>query len=280
MAKTETKTGTQVKVKTVTLQNLLQKIAKGVKSKDFVVISSMIGLNVTKNVLTVTATDGTNFMELIERGVDGDDFQATVEFEKFAKLIQKYTNDYTTLSLDETVLTVSGNGVQRFSLPEDPNIGGLQKYPVFPAFPLDDKVEAETIHLSSIQSIINTNKSSLGGDLEEACLRGYYCADQTISSNSKQIAISNISLFSSPALITLQGFEMLSTLTDEKITVKRFTDAEGLAALWFDAENTKIYTVESEDKLRKQYAEVYKAIQNFAKSDFPGKSKVGKQSVL
>ena len=88
-----------LKLKTKTLQEMTQKAMKGASHSKVLPLTSMLAIELKENVLTLTTTDFSNYLEIKQDKVEGADFYVVVQADIFSKLIGK-------LSTEEVTLTV------------------------------------------------------------------------------------------------------------------------------------------------------------------------------
>ena len=156
-------------------------------------------------------------MKVIEDKVDGDDFYIVVSVDVFSKLVAKTTVETITLTLKETVLEVKGNGTYSIELPLDEN-GQLIKYS---EYKFDSKVEGSVVNLSTIRTLMGINKSALAVTTEQFALTGYYCDNKrVISTDTFKVCNTDIPLFETPVLVPSELMDLVSLMTEEKITVQ------------------------------------------------------------
>lgn len=233
----------KITLKTSDLQVMLNKAMKGVSDNKMILLTSLIGIMLEDNKLSITATDATNFIQVIKDKVEGEEFAVTVRADVFNKLVQKTSVPEITLELTDDYLEFKGNGTYKLDLPLDENSDPIC-YPDVP----EVNGKKGKIQYTSISSIINANKPALAVTMEMPCITGYYCGQQVLTTDSFKVAFSDIKLFEGkPILLASEAFELLTTMNDENIEVNR----EGSKVL-FKSRNAEkkmeviVYTVELE----------------------------------
>ena len=162
-------------IKTVELQEMVSKAVKGSSQNKLLPLTSLMKIEVKEKVLSLVTTNMSDYL-YIKKKVDGDDFYAVVQTEQFSKLVSKMTSENITLTLDNAVLNVKGNGNYKIELPLDES-GEAIKYPD-PVAELTFEGEASsTINLSTIKTILATNKAALAVTMEVPVYTGYYVGD-------------------------------------------------------------------------------------------------------
>ena len=256
-----------ITIKTTTLQRMLQKVSKGSRPDRLVDYSLHLGIEYKEGKLTLTYTDGTNFIEVSET-IQGDDFKVTVSTDLFTKLTQKTTSENITLSITDRSLSFEGDGKYEFELPLDPETG-LMVYPNFPEVESDN---GNIVKLSTIQSIIQSNKTSLAVTFSRPYLTGYYLAQTSVATNSLQIAINTLPTFNQPFLARPQVLEMLLAMDTDPVAFRNDNK------MWFITDNVKIYTMELENI--EGYHQFYGRVNNHINSEFQSNCKVYRSTLL
>lgn len=222
-------------IKTVELQEMVSRSVKGSSHNKLMPLTSLIKIEVKDGVLSLVTTNMSDYL-YIKKKVEGEDFYAVVQAEQFSKLISKMTSDSITLSVDGTVLNVKGNGNYKIELPVDES-GDPIKYPD-PVANLKFEGEASaTINLSTIKTILTTNKAALAATLEVPVYTGYYVGDKVISTDTYKICSLNSKLFNEPVMIGPETMNLLDVMTAETITVDFVNDV-----MLFSTEDCVLYS--------------------------------------
>lgn len=201
-------------IETLKFQDMVAKAAKGASENKILPITSMMAIEVASKKLTLTTTDTANTLQIIENGVDGDDFYAVVPVQLFSKLIARTSVERITLTLTDASLEVKGNGIYNIPLViEDDAII------IFPVPEVKKVGKPAQIHLTTIKSILATNKSALGKNLETPYLCGYYMGDSVITSDETVICFNKMKVFAQPLLISPEMMELLALNTEEGINM-------------------------------------------------------------
>ena len=222
-------------IKTVEFQEMLNRAAKGSSHNKLLPLTSLMKVEVKNGVLWLVTTNMSDYL-YIKKKVEAEDFYAVVQTEQFSKLISKMTSENVTLSVDNAVLNVKGNGNYKIELPLDES-GELVKYPD-PAAELKFEGEASaTINLATIKTILNTNKVALAATLEVPVYTGYYVGDKVISTDTYKICGLNKKLFNEPTMVSPETMNLLDVMTAEKITVDFANDI-----MLFSSEDCVLYS--------------------------------------
>lgn len=258
----------QIKLKTLKLQEMVAKAIKGASSNKMIPITSLMAVELKKNKLTLTTTDATNYLKVIEDKVDGEDFYIVVGVDVFSKLVAKTSVETITLTLKENVLEVKGNGTYSIELPLDEN-GQLIKYP---EYKFDAAAESSTINLSTVRAILTANKSALANTMELPALLGYYCdAQRVITTDTFKVCNTAIPLFSKAALVPPELMDLLALMTEEKITVQ-----QSGAKMLFTTGNIIVYGVQLDGISDYPVA----AVDGFLQTEFSSMCKLPKDATL
>jgi len=208
-------------IKTTTLQNLVAKAVKGASNNKMIPLTSLMCIELTnKGDLVLTTTDASNYLQVKESKISGDEFYVVVEVETFAKLVAKTTKENIVLELDneDNKLLFTGNGKYELELPIDEE-GRLVKYPIPMSF--DENAFTDTVKLSTIKTILSTAKSALSTSLDNPCYTGYYIGENLIATDTFKICGMGIRVLQSDALISAEMMDLLDVMDEEDIRVYR-----------------------------------------------------------
>lgn len=222
-------------IETKKLQEMVTKVSKAADNNRFVPLTNLIGIRVEENILYLTCTDSTNYLE-VSTDVDSKDFNVVVSVDLFSRLIGKITVPNVSVDVFDTYLQVDGNGTYKLDLHLDEN----GKYLVFPnkfkdRVYLDEK--KDTITKDKIQKILSTNKAALAVTVEQPCYTAYYVGDQVITSDSYKMTVVNEKCLTKNCLIGANTMELLGTFDEDFIDVYY-----GIDELIFKTVNMKLYT--------------------------------------
>ena len=205
-----------LKLKTKTLQEMTQKAMKGASNNKILPLTGMLAIELKDNVLTLTTTDFSNYLEIKQDKVEGEDFYVVVQADIFSKLIGKLSTEDVTLSLDKNVMTVKSNGQYKLELPVDEE-GELVKFPKYRKT-IDNS--SYSIKLATLKSILTTNKASIAQDLTTPALTGYYIDSNGVLTSDSYVACYNkITTLKEPFMLSAQVVELFNVLTDEDVEI-------------------------------------------------------------
>lgn len=205
-----------LKLKTSILQEMTQKAIKGASFNKILPLTSMLAIELKDNVLTLTTTDFSNYLEVKQDKVEGEDFYVVVNADIFAKLIGKLTTETVTMTLENNVLTVKSNGEYKLELPVDEN-GSLVK---FPQYKKNLSTPSHSIKLATLKSIVNTNKASVAQDLSTPALTGYYVDNKGVLTSDSFVACHNkITTIQDTFMLPFEVVELFNVLTAEDVNI-------------------------------------------------------------
>ena len=88
-----------MKIKTNLLQEIVAKSIKGASMNKMIPITSLMGIELKNNILTLMTTDGSNHLRVSEK-IENDDINVTEDFytiinaDTFSKLVGKTTKEF------------------------------------------------------------------------------------------------------------------------------------------------------------------------------------------
>lgn len=256
-------------IKTDLLKQMVTKAAKASINNKMIPLTGLMNIELKDGNLNITTSDAVNFFTITEPNIVGDNFAVVVMTELFSKLVSKTTSENVVLDFTNNSLTFTGNGTYKIDLPLDEE-GELIKYPV-----ITEPTEGTTagiIKLSSIKSIILSNKPSLAVTLEAPYLTGYYCnEDMIVSADSFNICINKIKTFPRSVLIAPIVFDLLSMAEAEDINFV-YTDT----TIVFTTPKLKLI---SKNMVGKEEYPI-KAISEYMNNEFPSNCTLPKTALL
>lgn len=256
----------KLSIKTSVLQDMVAKAAKGASENKIMPLTSMMAIEVKDKRLTLTTTDTANTLILVSDGVDGDDLYAVVPVQQFSKLIAKTTVEKVTITVKEASLEVKGNGVYNIPLTIDES--GIV---VFPQPQFKKVGRPSKINLTTIKSILLTNRSAVAKSLDTPQLCGYFLGENVVSSNEAVICFNKMKVYKQPLLISPEMMELLSLNTEENIDF--WYDGK---TLWF--ETPSMILVGEEHAGKDAYP--IEEISGFLEANFSASCKLSKPYLL
>ena len=224
-------------INTSKFQEMMSKSYKGASENKLLPITSLMAIDLTDNVLTLTTTDTVNYLKVISDKIEGDDLYVVVPAGIFSKLVDRTTAEKITLNVTENSLEVKGNGTHSIPLSMDEE--GVVRFPDYTFKKTDDP---RIVHRTSLVDIIEINKSATAKTIDTPCLSGYYLGEKTITTNEEIICFNDLNVFpGEEVLVSPEMMELLSLNTEEKIEWYR---NDGY--LLFETPNVIVYGAEHE----------------------------------
>jgi len=143
-------------IKTHVLNSITTIIGKCIRQEKIIPLSNLTNLNFDGNRLTVTSSDGANYIKMYA-DAEGDPFEATLLSDDFFKLVKATDSEAIKLNIDNDkpmVINFKGNGNYKLSLPPDSE----GKKIVYPNYMFDSLIPKSKLNLSDIKIINNVGK--------------------------------------------------------------------------------------------------------------------------
>ena len=205
-----------LKIGTAKLQEMVSRSIKGAGNNKLIPITSLVGITLNGGLLTLTTTDGTNYLYVHADDIDGEDFSITVPVDTFSNLSARMTCDSVSLELKDKCLLVNGNGKYSIELPLEED-GTFITYPN-PVAGLKLKATS-SITSATIADILNSVKPALAVTLEEPCYTGYWVGNSVVATDSWKAAQLDVQVLKKPKLISPEMMNLLSVTTAEKVDI-------------------------------------------------------------
>ena len=261
----------QFKIPTDKFKEMIAKAQKGSSQNRMVPITGLMELKVEDSVLTITTTDAANTLQIIEKGVDGQDGSIVVQVEIISKLIPKLTTPMTEVTLKgegtSSELIIKANGSYNIEIPMDEE-GEFIHFPKPVALEEFEEFEIDNEQLKEIYSI---NKSALSLTMEQPFLTGYYIGETAISTDTFKVCSTNINLIDKDILIPPECMELLNIVEEKNIKLKY----DG-RSMYFETPNLKLYSTELEEK--DNYP--IEAVNQFVDTEFNDSCTVSREEIL
>jgi DNA polymerase III sliding clamp (beta) subunit (PCNA family) len=262
-----------MKIKTEILQEMVAKAIQGSSNNKLIPITSLIGIELKENILTLMTTDGSNQLRVIQNLENEiqdvcQEFYTIVNAETFAKLVGKTTKEYIELSNNENYLEVKGNGTYKLEIPVNED-GEMIR------FPKGEQIEdtnAQQISIEKLKNILTSAKVSVAKTMEVPCLTGYYLSDKVVFATDRQVVCAfRDTLFDTPLLISDEMAELLQLLDGDYVTLYKQDNK-----LRFETNNVVISGKELEGK------EIYpvQALENLISLEYGNTIKINKNDLI
>lgn len=254
---------------TTMFKEMVGKSVRGAGMNRLLPITQMMCIRLEDKLLELITTDSTNYFYVRQDKVEGDNFYAVVEAEKFSKLIAKMTCDNVSLTLTDSAVEVKGNGKYMVPLQFDED-GTIVQFPD-PMVDFEAEGEGVDIQGSTVATILNAVKPSLAITLENPCYAGYYTGDRVVGTNEEVISILEVSLFDEAILISPEVMDLVGLIDSEKIDVDFNEDVTVFSNPRYVVYSHNMEGIENFD---------INSIVEYTKMDFPSMCKLPKNSLL
>lgn len=199
-------------INTAKINTILSTVAKGVGKKYTMPITEYLEIKLGNGILSITATDMTNFISYYDPEVVGEDGIAIVKADTLIKLVSKTSKDKMTFTLKEGHLEVKGNGTYKIELLEEGD---------FPTYEFDLTVAETEIRTSLLKSVFSTNKSAIANEMTMPCLTGFNLGARAITTDGIKMCINDVTISNEHMLITQTLADLLSVINAEKVTIQK-----------------------------------------------------------
>lgn len=247
-------------VNTAKMNSILSRLAKGVGSSKILPITEYLKLELTDGVLTLLATDSANFVQYIERPIEGEDGVAIVKADKLIKLVSKTTKPQVSFELKDTHLEVKGNGVYKVELFETNE---------YPTYQFDEDIKGVAVKTAVMKKVFGINRSAIANEMLLPCLTGYNIGSDAITTDGVKMCLNATSILSERALIPQKLAELLQIINTEEVYIQKQGNK-----LLFTAESITIFGPELEG------LDEYPDISAVTTLSFANYSTVKRQSLL
>lgn len=213
-----------MKVKTSIIKSLLSKSAKCSSNNKMIPLTSLICVESHNGELTMTTTDGVTYLKVSSKIEDTSDFYVVVDVDILNKLVSRTTSSNMTMFVDNTVLSVKGNGEYKIELTVDES-GNMIKYPN----PADKFVEkfSEDIEHTDITDIVKSCKSALATNVDSFCYTGYYIGENIVATDTYKICSIDRTLVDKPVIVYPEFLDLVD-LVMGNTAVFKYNDSEVL----------------------------------------------------
>ena len=225
----------KLKIGTARLQALLNKAVKGASCNKLIPMTSLIALELKNNVLTLTTTDATNYLSLVEDRVEGDELYVAVQVDLLAKLVAKMTCDEITLEVADNALNVIGNGKYQIDIPLEDD-GSFVKLPN-PVDKFEKNKKIGTVDSSVIMTALTSIKPALATTMEYPWFTCYYIKDRIVATDTYTVADSSNGFLDEAKLINSNVMDLLGLFVGEIVV---YVDGDKML---FDNAKGSVYAV-------------------------------------
>lgn len=225
----------KLKIGTARLQALLNKAVKGASCNKLIPMTSLIAIELKDGMLTLTTTDATNYLSLVEDRVEGDELYVAVQVDLLAKLVAKMTCDEITLEVADNALNVIGNGKYQIDIPLEDD-GSFVKLPnPIDKFNQDKKIG--TVDSSVIMTALTSIKPALATTMEYPWFTCYYVKDRVVATDTYTVADYAKGFLEEAKLINTNVMDLLGLFVGETVI---YVDGDKML---FDNAKGSVYAV-------------------------------------
>lgn len=255
-------------IATKTLQDMVNKSLKAVSNNKLIPITGLMSIVLESGILKITTTDADNILVISKDGINGENFNVTIQADIFSKLVSKITVKDTKLFLNENSLNVQGNGNYNLDIPLDEE-GGIINF--IPLANLKEPIQEFDIKTDLLKEIIMENKISVAKTMEMPFLTGFYFGDKVITTDSYLASINDHNIFKQQILLPAELMDLVSIIPEDKVHVK-MDDTH----IVFES-NTIMVQGNLMDEIEKYPV---KAMDTFYKEKFKNRIKINKNVLL
>lgn len=205
----------QLKIKTNELKEMLSKSIKGAGNNKLLPLTGLMLIQAKNGKFTLVTTDSSNYLYVTQNIENKDDFYVVIEADKFSKLISRMTCENIVLEITEAGLKVVGNGTYIIDIPLDES-GEFIKYPD-PMENLTFTENAKQINISTIRTVLTSNKAAVATTMEIPCYTGYYVGANIITTDTFKICGVGKKLFDDAILLPPELVNLLEVCGGDKI---------------------------------------------------------------
>lgn len=175
--------------------------------------TGMIQMTLKNNMLSFRTTDTRSTLIVRMPDVPGDDFTVVLEIEEFSKILPKQTVKELTLTVQDDVVELKGNGTYKLDIQMEDS-GKL----VFDDIPVIQNPEiAKQFDRKELVDIIKVSGKFIGTAFADPRVCGYYFSDAVITTDNVVASFYKKQLFDEKFLIHSTTFNLLESMTDDKV---------------------------------------------------------------
>lgn len=250
------------------LQAMINKAVRGAGCNKLIPMTSLIAIKLQDGTLTMTTTDATNYLSLVEMNVVGDDFYVAVQADLLAKLVARLTCDEVTFEVTDNSLEIIGNGKYQIEL-ELEDDGTIVKLPnPIETFEKTNKI-GET-NSAVVTTVLTSIKPALAATMDYPWYTCYYVSDKITATDTFTVANCSQGFLDEPRLISGILMDLLG-LFNGNITAYANEDK-----ILFESEDGVVYGTISSGIEHYSIDDIYALVDQ----EFDSSCKVVKSSLL
>lgn len=218
-----------MKLNTNNLKKMLSHMSK-CKPNNLLEITNYYELLLNEDGLTITGTDGTNYISIYsEEGAQDDEQHIIVKADQFSRLVNKTTSENIDLKVMSDYLQVKGNGTYKCEIYAD------EDYPDYDIEP--DK--SFRVNLNQLKHGIVAGKNAKSNTASDGVLYSYLVRDnKIIAADSIKISYTPIEGLDIETLIPPSLANLINALDGDVVTV---SVDDTMSSILFEGSNVTVY---------------------------------------
>lgn len=204
---------TTIKLNTKLFASLLSRAAKCSLKNSVDILAELIEIKLKDNVLSLRTTDTRNTLVLRMPGVTGDDFSAVISVTLFEKIVNKTTKEEIELHIDDTAVTLIGNGTYKFARPIEGN-SHIELAPIGLISDPDLRVE---LKLDNIRAAIKYNGDFVGSAFVDPTISGFYFGDNVVTTDGYNACFLKSKFFTNDVMLYDSSVNLLNEFDGDTV---------------------------------------------------------------
>ena len=204
---------TTIKLNTKMFASLLSRAAKCSLKNSVDIMAELIEIKLKEGTLSLRTTDTRNTLVLRMPNVAGEDFSAVISVTLFEKLVNKTSKEEIELIIDDTAVTLVGNGTYKFARPIEGN-----QHIEFAAIPLisDPDIRVE-LKLSDIRNAIKYNGDFVGSAFVDPTISGFYFGSNVVTTDGYNACFLKNKLFHEDVMLYDSTVNLLNEFDGDSV---------------------------------------------------------------
>lgn len=203
---------TKITVQTQILQDLVARAFKACTLQPLLPTTTYMQVKVVGAKLYVRSTDNVNSLTLFVE-TNQPDFEMVVDAKLFASIISKITTPEISLVVEDTKVTIEGNG--KYNMVYSTDVDGSKV--IFPEPVADTSGVPCIISGQELKSILELNKACKADNKEVPCMFNYYAySGGVITTNEFKACFNPVKLTNTPISIPANVMELVTAVVSGK----------------------------------------------------------------
>lgn len=204
---------TTIKLNTKLFASLLSRAAKCSLKNSVDILAELIEIKLKDNTLSLRTTDTRNTLVLRMPNVTGEDFSAVISVTLFEKIVNKTTKEEIELRIDDTAVTLVGNGTYKFARPIEGN-----QHIEFSAIPLISEPEVRVeMKLADIRNAIKYNGDFVGSAFVDPTIAGFYLGDNVVTTDGYNACFFKTKFFDKDVMLYDSSVRLLNEFDGDTV---------------------------------------------------------------